>query len=119
MDAFLQTVDVAPPANVAALVAGLSAGGYAEPEHLNMAEANEVLSVFPADGEGKLAPPDKSFLRRDSFVYEVAHDQVVCVGCHHIDLAALEAVQQGPTQWPHPLLRSDAHGRWHRGEGHL
>ena len=64
MDAFLQTVDVAPPANVAALVAGLSAGGYAEPEHLNMAEANEVLSVFPADGEGKLAPPDKSFLRR-------------------------------------------------------
>ena len=63
MDAFLQTVQ-GVPANVAALVAGLSDGGYTDPAHLNMAEASEVLSVFPTEGEGKLAPPDKSFLRR-------------------------------------------------------
>ena len=63
MDAFLQTVQ-GVPANVAALVAGLIDGGYTDPAHLNMAEANEVLSVFPTEGEGKLSPPDKSFLRR-------------------------------------------------------
>ena len=60
----MQTVDVVAPTNATALVAGLVAGGYTDPAHLNMAEASEVLSVFPTEGEGKLAPPDKSFLRR-------------------------------------------------------
>ena len=55
MDAFLQTVDVVAPTNATALVAGLVAGGYTDPVHLNVAEANEVLSVFPTEGEGKLA----------------------------------------------------------------
>ena len=54
MDAFLQTVDVVAPTNATALVAGLVAGGYTDPVHLNVAEA-QVLSVFPTEGEGKLA----------------------------------------------------------------
>ena len=66
MDSFLQAVDAVAPANITALVAGLVAGGFSDPAHLKMAEASEVLSVFPTDGEGKLTPPDKSFLRRGS-----------------------------------------------------
>ena len=39
-------------------------GGYTQPSQLNLAEPGEVIGIFPAEGAGKLTPPDKSFLRR-------------------------------------------------------
>ena len=64
MEAFWRTVDEAVPANMAALVRGLAAGGCTLPEHLDHSDSAETIAEFPQEGVGKLLPASKAFLRR-------------------------------------------------------
>ena len=64
MEAFLRTVDAAAPSNLAAIIAGLAAGGFIEPLHLVRADSVEVLESFPTEGNDKLLPAGKAFVRR-------------------------------------------------------
>ena len=64
MDAFLRTVDEAVPANLLDIIKGLADGGYTLPVHLDHADAAETIAEFPQDGNGKLLPAGKAFVRR-------------------------------------------------------
>ena len=61
---FVRTVDAVPPIFVDALASALHLGGFETAESLNLAEASEVFTTFPAEGESALTAPKKAFLRR-------------------------------------------------------
>ena len=64
MEAFLRTVDEAAPANLVDIVKGLADGGYTLPVHLDHADAAETIAEFPQEGNSKLLPAGKAFVRR-------------------------------------------------------
>ena len=61
---FLSAVDPAPPSFVEVVAVGLQRGGFDMPTSLNKADPAEVISMFPAEGEGSLNLAKKAFIRR-------------------------------------------------------
>ena len=64
MDAFLRSVDAVAPVSFAAIIFGLTAGGFTEPGQLDQADSKEVIDAFPSEGAEKLLPAGKAFVRR-------------------------------------------------------
>ena len=65
MTDFLNAVDTpVAPTWVPAIVSGLALGGFDWPSTLNKADPTEVIAAFPAEGESKLNPARKAFVRR-------------------------------------------------------
>ena len=61
---FLRAVDSAPPSFVESVALALHQGGFETTESLDMAEASEVFTTFPAEGENILTAPKRAFIRR-------------------------------------------------------
>ena len=64
MEAFLRTVDDVVPANLEVIVQGLAKAGFHSPEHLDQADAAEAIEAFPQEGDSRLLPAGKAFVRR-------------------------------------------------------
>ena len=60
----MKTVDDTVPAYLGAVINGLGLGGFNLPADLYQADAAEVIEVFPTEGDGKLNPAGKAFIRR-------------------------------------------------------